>query len=67
MDFASVAIFGNRTEKNYFAEKVNELDVLLEKSVQGQMISDVPIGALLSGGIDSTTMFLLCKKYQLHL
>ena len=33
-------------------ELVNELEVLLEKSVNEQLIADVPVGILLSGGVD---------------
>lgn len=37
-------------------EAVDALDNQLSGVVQGQMISDVPLGTLLSGGIDSTTI-----------
>lgn len=35
-------------------EAVDELEVALERSVQQRMLSDVPVGVLLSGGVDST-------------
>jgi len=50
----------------YFAEKGKarmrseaELSDLLEESVQLHLISDVPVGFLLSGGVDSTIMVCL--------
>jgi len=39
-----------RTEKEW----LNELDAVLKKSVEAHLVSDVPFGAFLSGGIDST-------------
>ncbi|MBP8777397.1 MAG: asparagine synthase B [Bacteroidaceae bacterium] len=42
---------------------VEELRQALEASVQRQLMSDVPYGVLLSGGLDSSVISAIAKKY----
>jgi asparagine synthase (glutamine-hydrolysing) len=43
-------------------EAVQQLESRVARSVQERMIADVPVGALFSGGIDSTTVVALMQR-----
>jgi asparagine synthase (glutamine-hydrolysing) len=53
-------IYSKSTEK----ELIEELDQRLFKAVERQLLSDVPVGFFLSGGLDSSLIVAMAKKIR---
>ena len=63
----SVKRYWNMPETNQqisMDEAVGTLKKLLDTSIEEQLIADVPVGAFLSGGLDSSTIVGVASKYK---
>lgn len=59
--FADVALAGVQHPLISEGSAIEELDGILISAVKQQMVADVPVGAFLSGGIDSSTIVSLMQ------
>jgi asparagine synthase (glutamine-hydrolysing) len=55
--------FDDQTEQT-FAESSQALRAAVQGAVRSQLVSDVPLGAMLSGGLDSTLLTILAAETQ---
>ena len=52
----------DREHRESFEETAEQVRFLVEDAIKRQMVSDVPIGTFLSGGLDSSLISAICAK-----
>ncbi len=52
----------DREHTDSFTETVRKVRYLVTDAIKGQMVSDVPIGTFLSGGLDSSLISAICAR-----
>ena len=65
--FDVLSLHDNNARKNNYNESLDNLDYLLNNALRKHTISDVPIGVLLSGGIDSSLVMKYALNHNLNL
>jgi asparagine synthase (glutamine-hydrolysing) len=63
-DASDAALSGFESKRNSFSleQEADSLEKLLIGTIKGQLLSDVPVGALLSGGVDSSLVTALMQR-----
>ena len=54
----------DREHRESFAETAEQVRYLVTDAIRRQMVSDVPIGTFLSGGLDSSIISAVCASHQ---
>lgn len=62
--YHDVVLAGQRNQIESKVDALAELERVLSSAIRGQSLADVPVGAFLSGGIDSSVVVALYQKYS---
>jgi asparagine synthase (glutamine-hydrolysing) len=62
--YRDVVAAGLRDPIEHQQDALGALESTLAEAIRGQSLADVPVGAFLSGGIDSSTVVALYQKYS---
>jgi asparagine synthase (glutamine-hydrolysing) len=63
-DFSAAALQTEGPRPKNFTDAAKQLRPLLEETVRGHLIADVPLGVFLSSGLDSTALVALASRSQ---